>query len=144
MELREQALAIAREIGDRSAEGRQLGSLASCYADLGQTQRAMELHKQALAIAREIGDRSAEGYWLQNLSDIFTDDGQHSPAVEYALAAVTISAELQGRGWAATAAVRLREPTCLRESSLKREPQWRRRLFAIGPKTSSTCAHWEE
>jgi tetratricopeptide (TPR) repeat protein len=96
MELREQALAIAREIGDRSAEGRQLGSLASCYADLGQTQRAMELHKQALAIAREIGDRSAEGYWLQNLSDIFTDDGQHSPAVEYALAAVTISAELPG------------------------------------------------
>ena len=48
----------------RSATGRakppDLGNLGNCYADLGETRRAIELYEQALAIAREIGDRAAE------------------------------------------------------------------------------------
>ena len=61
IEYYEQALAIAREIGDRRGEGTDLGNLGNCYADLGQTARAIEYYEQALAIAREIGDRRGEG-----------------------------------------------------------------------------------
>ena len=39
----EQALKIARQIGDRSREGGWLGSLALCYSKLGHTQRVKEL-----------------------------------------------------------------------------------------------------
>ena len=57
----EQALAIAREIGDRRGEGADLGNLGNAYADLGQVERAIDSYEQALAIAREIGDRRGEG-----------------------------------------------------------------------------------
>ena len=45
-------LASAREAKDRQAEGVLLGNLGNCYADLGQTHRAIEFFEQALAIAR--------------------------------------------------------------------------------------------
>src|SRR5262249_6095628 len=48
----QQALAIARETGNRNDEGSCLGNLGSRYADLGQTQQAIEHYQQALAIAR--------------------------------------------------------------------------------------------
>ena len=62
IEFHEQALAIAREIGDRSGEG-PLGKLANRYAALGQTQRAIEFTsrrwpspaKSATAQARDTG-----------------------------------------------------------------------------------------
>ena len=44
------------------------GSLGSCYANLGQTTRAIEYHEQALVIDREIGG-SAGGGCLGNLSE---------------------------------------------------------------------------
>ena len=59
----EQALAIAREIGDRRGEGADLGNLGLAYADLGEPRKAIEFYEQALAIAREIGDRRGEGAW---------------------------------------------------------------------------------
>jgi tetratricopeptide (TPR) repeat protein len=94
-DLLEQALAIAREIGDRSNEGVALGKLAYRYSDLGQTARAIDLLEQALAIAREIGDRSNEGYWLNILADCFSDNGDYRQAVQQARAAVEISEETQ-------------------------------------------------
>ncbi len=47
----QQALAIARETGDRRREGAWLGNLGECYADLGQIDQAIEHTQQALAIA---------------------------------------------------------------------------------------------
>lgn len=67
----QQALAIAREIGDRGNEGAFLGNLANSYRELGQTGRAIQHYQQALAIAREIGDRSSEGLWLGNLGSAY-------------------------------------------------------------------------
>ena len=53
----QQALAIARDIGDRQGEGAVLGNLGLCYDSLGDYRRAIDHHQQALAIARDIGDR---------------------------------------------------------------------------------------
>ena len=61
IEYYEQALAIAREIGDRRGEGASLGNLGRAYADLGDARKAIEYYEQALAIAREIGDKRDEG-----------------------------------------------------------------------------------
>ena len=58
--LYEQALAIAREIGDQEGEANPLGNLGNCYSDLGQIPRAIGLYEQALAIARQIGYRYGE------------------------------------------------------------------------------------
>jgi len=63
----EQALAIAREIGDRRGEGNHLGNLGNAYYRLGYPSQAIEYHQQALAIAREIGDRRREGNHLDSL-----------------------------------------------------------------------------
>ncbi|HHS97440.1 MAG TPA: tetratricopeptide repeat-containing protein, partial [Chloroflexi bacterium] len=63
----EQALAIAREIGDRRGEGIHLGNLGNAWADLGEVRKAIDYYEQALAIAREIGDRRGEGNRLVNM-----------------------------------------------------------------------------
>ena len=67
----EEALAIARDIGDRGNEGAWLGNLARSYADLGETRRAIDLSEQALAIARDIGHRQGEAIHLINLGDCY-------------------------------------------------------------------------
>ncbi len=67
IEYHEQALKIAREIGDRRGEGAGLGNLGSAYSDLGEPRKAIEYYEQALKIAREIGDRRGEGNHLGNL-----------------------------------------------------------------------------
>ena len=52
----EQALVIAREIGDRQGEGNALGNLGIAYADLGEVEKAKALLQQAKAIGEQIGD----------------------------------------------------------------------------------------
>jgi len=55
----EAALALARSLGDRAAEGALAGNLGvACHA-LGATTRALRLHQRALAIAR------ADGAWSE-------------------------------------------------------------------------------
>ena len=46
IELYEQRLVIAREIGDRRGEGNSLGNLGSAYNALGDTRRAIEHYEQ--------------------------------------------------------------------------------------------------
>ena len=50
----EQALTIAKEIGDRRGEGNHLGNLGSAYYSLGEVQKAREYLEQALAIFEAI------------------------------------------------------------------------------------------
>jgi tetratricopeptide (TPR) repeat protein len=101
IELYEQALAIARETGDRQGEGIHLGNLGLCHADLGETRRAIDLHGQALAIAREVGDRQGEGIDLGNLGIRYADLGETARAIdlhEQALAIARETGNRQGEG----------------------------------------------
>ncbi|HEV2461960.1 MAG TPA: tetratricopeptide repeat protein, partial [Ktedonobacterales bacterium] len=56
----EQALAIAREIGNRSGESADLGTLGQVALRRGQLEVAAGYVEQSLAIAREIGDQRWE------------------------------------------------------------------------------------
>ncbi len=53
IEYYEQALVIAREIGDRKGEGNQLGNLGNAYSDLGDPRKAIEYYEKALEINPE-------------------------------------------------------------------------------------------
>ena len=50
-ELYEQALAIAREVGDRSSEGQRHDGLAVLHHDQGRMEEARKSYEEALAIA---------------------------------------------------------------------------------------------
>ena len=95
--LAEQALALAREVGDRQHEGTALRRLGLAYTDLGETWRAIEYHEQALAIAREVDDRRGEGYALNNLGLSYTDLGETRRAIEYHEQALAIAREVDDR-----------------------------------------------
>jgi tetratricopeptide (TPR) repeat protein len=56
----QQALVIAREVGDRVGKGNTLYSIGSMYHDREQYGQALEYYQQALVIAREVGDRGLE------------------------------------------------------------------------------------
>ena len=61
----EQALAIAREIGDRRGEGAGLGNLGLAYKNLGQVEKACVLWREALKIYEEI--KSPDVKWVRGL-----------------------------------------------------------------------------
>jgi tetratricopeptide (TPR) repeat protein len=78
----EAALAAARRLKNKSAEGVHLGNLGNAYAALGEPRRAIELYQQRLAIAREIGDRRGEGAALGNLGNAYAALGEPRRAIE--------------------------------------------------------------
>ena len=63
----EQALAIARDIGDRFSEGNQLSNPGLAYATLGNARRAIDYFEHSLVIARQTGDRRGEAFRSWNL-----------------------------------------------------------------------------
>lgn len=93
----EAALAAARQLNDRAAEGNHLGNLGNAYAELGETRRAVELYEQHLIIAREIGDRRGEGIALGNLGSAYKDLGEVRRAVEYHEQRLIITREIGDR-----------------------------------------------
>ncbi len=93
----QQALAIAREIGNRQDEGVWLGNLGLTYADLGQVAHAIDHHQQALAIAKETGNRRSEGSQLGNLGLAYADLGQVERAIDHQQQALAIAKEIGDR-----------------------------------------------
>ena len=92
----EDALVIARDIGDRRGEGADLGNLGRAYSALGQVEKAIEYYEDALVIAREIGDRHGEGAALGSLGNAYIV-GQVEKAIEYYEDALVISREIGDR-----------------------------------------------
>ena len=99
----EAALASARRLGDRRAEGVHLGNLGNAYIELGEPSRAIEYHEQALAISRDTGDRQAESADLGNLGLTHADLGEPRRAIEYYEQALAISRALGDRRGASNA-----------------------------------------
>ena len=93
----EAALAAARRLKDRGAEGAHLGNLGLAYYSLGEYRRAIEYHEQYLAIAREIGDRRGEGIALGNLGLAYDSLGEYRRAIEYQEQYLAIARELGDR-----------------------------------------------
>jgi tetratricopeptide (TPR) repeat protein len=94
IDLYQQALAIARETGDRSSEGQWLGGLGDVYVTLGQSERAIDLYQQALAIARDTGSRGQEAVVLGGLGDVYVTLGQIEQAIDLYQHALGIAREI--------------------------------------------------
>ena len=93
----EQALAIAREVGDRQGEGITHGSLATLHYDQGRIPEALEHYHWALAIHREVGDRRFEGITLGNLAHLHHGQGRIQEALEDFQQALAIAREVGHR-----------------------------------------------
>ena len=93
----ETAVAAARKIKDKGAEGVHLGNLASAYYLLGESRQAIEYYEQALTIAREFGDRRGEGDILGNLGLAYHNLGETRRAIEYYEQAQAIAREISDR-----------------------------------------------
>jgi len=93
----EQALKIAREIGNRKFEGTWLVELGIVYTHISKYRQAKEYLEQALKIAQEIGDRRLEGNCLGNIGQVFDNLSEHKKAIEYSEKALEIAREIGDR-----------------------------------------------
>src|ERR1035437_427087 len=93
----EAALAAARRLKDRAAEGAHRGNLGNAYALLGETRRAIEFYEKALGINREAGDRRGEGGTLGNLGIAHKNLGELRRAIEFYEKQVLIVREIGDR-----------------------------------------------
>ena len=92
-----QELSIAKETGDRAAEGRAYCILGNTHQSLGDFKRAIEYQKQYLDIAKEMGDRVAEGAACCNLGNAHRNLGDFEKAIEYHKQDLSISKEVGDR-----------------------------------------------
>ncbi len=102
MDLQTQALAIARETGDRGAEARHMSNLGNCYGAVGEHGQAADLMALALGIAREVGERQDEGMHLEgmhlgNLGLCHASVGEYEQAVDLYTQSLAIAREVGDR-----------------------------------------------
>ena len=97
IDLYTQALAIARDIGDRHAEAVVLGNQGNCHYELGEYRQAIDLYTQALAIARDIGDRHAEAAVLGNQGNCHHGMGGYRQAIDLLTQSLAIARDIGDR-----------------------------------------------
>jgi class 3 adenylate cyclase/tetratricopeptide (TPR) repeat protein len=93
--LAEQALALARELGDRAAEARVLWGmlLVEAWGD-GDSQKGLQYGLRSLGIARELGLKEQMGFTYTNLVNVYWSLGRLEAAREAIQQAREIWAEL--------------------------------------------------
>ncbi len=92
-----QALAIAREVGNRQHEGVILGNLADLHREQGRVSEALEHFQQGLAIAREVGNRQHEGVTRGSLANLHREQGRIPDALKHLQQALAIAREVGER-----------------------------------------------
>ncbi len=80
--LMQQSLKVACEIGDRGGEAKWLSGLGWAYHNLGEYQQAIEYYQQSLEIKREIGDRGDEANLLNSLARAYHSSGEYQRTIE--------------------------------------------------------------
>jgi tetratricopeptide (TPR) repeat protein len=99
----QQSYNIARENGDRNAEGITLANLGFAAGIQGDFVAAQRYHEQSLSLAREIGSRYQEAYVLINLSAVAGIQNDSLLALHYAQEALGLAqkvGERSGEAWA--------------------------------------------
>ena len=97
VDLLTQAVAIARDTGDRQLERAALGNLGNCHNCLGYYQKAIDLQTSALAIARAAGNPGAEGVALECLGSCRSNQGEYRQAIDLLTKANTIACGIGDR-----------------------------------------------
>jgi tetratricopeptide (TPR) repeat protein len=93
----ESALAAARRLGNRAAEGSHLNNLGLAYWEQGDARRAIGCHERNLEMARESGDRRAEGNAHGNLGIAYEALGEPRRAIEHYEQDLQIAREIGNR-----------------------------------------------
>ncbi len=93
----DQALSLARKLGDRNSEAASLGNLSSAYGSLGQYQQAIQFQQQSLEIFREIGDRNGETKAINGLGNAYYSLGQYQQAIHFHQKSLEIFKEIGDR-----------------------------------------------
>ncbi len=89
----EEAITVAKQVGDRQSEGKWLGPLGIAYRSQGQS-KSLASHETALQIARELGDRREEGVQIGRLGILYRDLGYIEKSVDCYEHALTMAREL--------------------------------------------------
>ena len=70
VKLYEQALALARELGDEPLQARMLGTIGVTRSNMGEREAALDAYTAALDLYRSLGDKSGQGvtsFWIASL-----------------------------------------------------------------------------
>ena len=78
----ERGLTIARERGQRKAEGALTNNVAWCYQVLGESSKALALYQRALQIHRELDDRASQAVALASIAWCYDTLGDRHGALE--------------------------------------------------------------
>ncbi len=97
-----QALELARAIGDRSREAGALLSLGSIYRSLAESGKALDALGQALTLYDALGDERAKAAVLTNLGALADGRGDDRQAIEYFDEALALSSSVNDRAQTAT------------------------------------------
>ncbi|MEO8302973.1 MAG: tetratricopeptide repeat protein [Betaproteobacteria bacterium] len=89
-----QALALAREAGNRVLEASALNSLSTVLSDHGNFGRAHRMLEEAVAINRELGNRAWESINLGNIGELYADQGDFVAAQAPLEQALALSREI--------------------------------------------------
>ncbi|MFI5202546.1 MAG: tetratricopeptide repeat protein, partial [Candidatus Kapaibacterium sp.] len=91
------ALAIAEEIGDKSASSVCLSSIGCIYSDLGDPSRAVSYQTRALALSEEIGNLGIISDSLAGLGYIYTESGDYPRGLDYYQRALELATQVGER-----------------------------------------------
>ena len=90
----QEALALARELGDSRIEAESLGGMAEVSRRLGRLDDARDHLEQTVALYRKIGDQKKEAQLLGELSILSSYRGNLKEALDHGQAALSLSTSL--------------------------------------------------
>jgi ATP/maltotriose-dependent transcriptional regulator MalT len=90
----QEALALARQIGYREAQGVLLGNLAELVGKRGDYAQAETYFQEALALARQMGDRERISIYLGSLGWVAREQGNDAQAEAYIQEGVALAREI--------------------------------------------------
>jgi len=79
----EQALTLARTIGDRTLEAQALANIGNVYVALSEQQQALAYYQQALEIFRATGNHSGEAATLSGIGHVYSIAGRRREALRF-------------------------------------------------------------
>jgi CHAT domain-containing protein len=92
-----QALALARAIGDRWGEELILENLAEVLGGMGEILESLEAYEQSLAIARELKDHNGEQLSLYDIALIYLNLGEAQQALDYNYQLLAVTRPIDSR-----------------------------------------------
>ncbi|WP_449417189.1 tetratricopeptide repeat protein [Phormidium nigroviride] len=97
IEVHQESLAIAQEIGDLQGEANSYRRLGVAYNCLGEYQQAIQFYQQSLDISQEIGDRRGEGYSYNGLGNVYNCLGEYQQVIQFYQQSLDILQEIGDR-----------------------------------------------